>query len=102
MENFFPHGFWPSVVMMGMALFLVFGLDLIFFKARMVSGLSQYMNKSFHVDQMVIRMLESLKRASDREFDTEPSLLRGWGRSVCGVALIGAAFLLFNLLPSLK
>ena len=102
MGSFFPHGFWFGVAIFGMVSFLVFGVDLLVFKARMVSGLSRFVNKSFHVDQTVIRMLESLKRASDREFDMEQSLLGGWGRSVCGVVLIGAAFLLYNLLPVLK
>jgi len=102
MDSFFPHGFWMSVTMIGMVFFLLFGVDLLVFKARLVSGLSRYMNRSFHVDQMVIRMLEGLKRASDREFDMEPSLLGGWGRRVCGIVLIGAAFLLYNLLPLIK
>ena len=102
MGDFFPHGFWMSVAMFGMVSFFLFGVDLLVFKARMVVGLSRFVNKSIHVDQMVIRMLEGLKRASDREFDMEQSLLGGWGRSVCGIVLIGTAFLLYNLLPSLK
>ena len=101
MSEFFPHGFWPMVVMIGMGIFTVFGVDLVF-GAKLVKNVSRMVNKSFHVDQAVINLLEALKRNSDREYDMENTLLQGWGRFVAGGVLIGAAFLLFNLLPSLK
>ena len=103
MDGFFPQGFWMNVAAIVMVAFLLFGVDLLIFKARLVTGLSRIVNKSFHVDQALIRMLEGIKRASDREYDMEQPLLRGWGRGACGAVLIGAAFLLlYNLLPSLK
>ena len=101
MSDFFPHGFWPAVIMSGMVVFAVFGVDLLF-GAKLVLGVSRTVNKTFHVDQAVIRLLESLKKASDQEYDMENTLLKGWGRFVAGGVLIGAAFLLFNLLPAVK
>ncbi len=102
MTDFFPQGFWAGVAIVGIAIFIVFGTDLIFFKARFVTNVSRFVNKSFHVDEAVIRLLENLKKTSDRQFDVEHTLLHGWGRFVAGGVLIGAAFVLFNLLPVLK
>ena len=101
MSEFFPQGFWPAVIMSGMVVFVVFGVDLLF-GAKLVLGMSRTVNKAFHVDAVVIRMLESLKKVSDQEYDVETTLLKGWGRFIAGGVLIGAAFLLFNLLPSVK
>ena len=102
MADFFPQGFWISVSIVGIVIFLLFGTDLLLFKARFSTSVGRLVNKSFHVDEIVIRTLEGLKKASDHEFNIENSLLGGWGRFVVGAVLIGAAFLLYNLLPSLK
>lgn len=97
-----PPGFWPAVVMIGLVIFLVFGLDLIF-GARLMTRVSRRVNKSFQVDQMIIRALDELKKTSDREFDVESSILHGWGRFVMGgLLLFGAGMLLINVLPVLK
>lgn len=102
MADFFPNGFWSTLAMLGMAIFVLFGVDLILFKARIAVRVGSLLNKSFHVDRALLRMLESLKSTSDQEFDIENTLLRGRGRFVAGGVLLAAAFLLFNLLPSIK
>jgi hypothetical protein len=102
MAEFFPQGFWFNATVVGMVVFLVFGVDLLF-GARLVMGLSRVLNKSFHVDQVLIHALEGLKKTSDRAFDVESHLLQGWGRFVVGGLLIfGAGMLMMNLLPNLK
>ena len=102
MDNFFPPGFWPTVAMIGMVVFFVFGVDLLF-GAKFISFMSQTVNKKVHIDQMVINALEELKKKSDREFDMESSLLKGWGRFVVsGLLIFGAALIFFNLLPRIR
>jgi len=102
MTDFFPHGFWSGMAMLWMVIFFLFGVDLLLFRARFVSGLGHFVNKRVHVDQIVIRLLESFKKASDHEVDVEHALLGGRGRLLAGGVLIVAAFLVYKLLPALK
>jgi hypothetical protein len=102
MSDFFPTGFWPGMAMFWMAVFFLFGIDLIVFKARFAIGLGQYVNKKVHVDSLVVRMLEALKKGSDTEVMKDSAFLRGWGRFVAGGVLVTAAFLVFRILPDLK
>ena len=100
MENFFPPGFWKTVAMSCTVVFFVLGVDF-FLGAKLVSRLSRSMNKKFHVDQAVLRLLKWLKEGSDREFDIERSLMNGWGRLVVGGFLIMSGVLVLMLLPKL-
>jgi hypothetical protein len=101
MGEFFPQGFWPAVATIGMVLFLVFGLDLLF-GAKLILGMSRVVNKKFQFDQIVVHALEELKKASDREYDMEGPLLKGWGRFVIsGLLLFGALMLFLNVIPRL-
>jgi hypothetical protein len=100
--SFFPQGFWASLAAIGMVVFLVFGVDLLF-GARLMSSVSRTLNRQFHVDEILMRALQELKRTSDREFDVETSILRGWGRFVMsGLLLFGAVLLLMNVIPALR
>lgn len=102
MEGFFPQGFWPGVAMIGMVVFLVFGLDLLF-GARLVLGMSRLVNRKFQFDQAMIHALERLKKASDREYDMEGPLLKGWGRFVMsGLLFFGASMLFVNVILKLR
>ena len=102
MANFIPLGFWAAVVMLGMVIFLVFGLDLLF-GAKLFALVGRTVNKKFQVDRMIMHALDELKKTSDREFDVESSILRGWGRFVMsGLLIFGAVMLLMSVLPSLK
>ena len=101
-SEFFPHGFWSSVVTLGMVVFIVFGVDLLF-GARLMAVVSRILNKQFHVDRMIMNALQELKKTSDREFDVETSILRGWGRFVMsGLLIFGAVLLLTKVIPSLS
>lgn len=101
MSDFFPAGFWYTVAMVGMCIFFVFGVDLLF-GSKLVSLMSRLANKTFHFDQAVVSVLTELKKASDREVDVEKKLLQGWGRFVMsGLLLFGAGIILLNLLPRL-
>ena len=102
MSDFFPAGFWSVTAIFGMCIFFVFGVDLLF-GAKMVSTLSRIFNRKYRVDQAVVAALEEIKKASDREFDIEHALLRGWGRFVMsGILLFSASLILLNVLPRLK
>jgi hypothetical protein len=84
-----------------MIVFFVFGVDLMF-GARLVRFLSETANRKFQVDQAIIHALHELKKASDREFDVDSSLIRGWGRFVVsGLLFFGAVMILVNLLPKI-
>jgi hypothetical protein len=102
MSDFFPPGFWSGVATLGMVIFVVFGVDLLF-GAKLMAKISKMVNKRIQVDRMVIAALEELKKTSDREFDLEHSILRGWGRFVMsGLLFFGAALLLINVVPQLR
>src|SRR3989338_641864 len=102
MANFIPLGFWAAVVMLGMVIFLVFGLVFLF-GAKLFALVGRTVNKKFQVDRMIMHALDELKKTSDREFDVESSILRGWGRFVMsGLLIFGAVMLLMSVLPSLK
>ena len=101
MVEFFPAGFWKTVAMIGMILFIVLGLDLLV-GARLVTFLGRTLNRKFHYDEIIVKALSDLKRGSDREFDIDRSILSGWGRFVMsGVLFFGAAIILMNLMPRL-
>ena len=102
MSQFFPTGFWTMVAICGMTVFFVFGVDLLF-GAKIISSLSRIVNRKYRVDQALVAALEEIKKASDREFDMEHALLRGWGRFVMsGILLFSASLILLNVLPRLK
>ncbi len=102
MINIFPPGFWSTTALLGVVLFFVLGVDLLF-GARLILSLSKTANRKFHIDQIIINALVELKKGSDREFDVELSLLHGWGRFVMGGLLFFSAFLIaVNLLPRLR
>lgn len=101
MVDFFPPGFWKTVAMIGMVIFFVLGFDLLM-GARFVRLLSRTMNKKFHYDQAIVKVLSDLKKTSDREYDVDAPMLNGWGRFVVsGVLFFGAAIILMNLMPRL-
>ncbi len=102
MEVSIPQGFWLTVATVMMVIFIIFGIDLVLFKARIVSKVGRMLNKGFNVDKTLVRMLENLKSTSDHQYDVEPTLLNGPGRVVLGCALIVGALILFNLLSLLK
>ena len=102
MEGFIPQGFWSTLALMGMAVFFVFGVDLIF-GAKLIRSVNHMVNKRFHVDQAIVNALADLKKKSDREFDVDQSLTQGWGRFVMsGLLFFGAAMLLLNVIPLFK
>ncbi len=102
MSDFFPQGFWSTVATIGMVVFFVFGVDLLF-GSKLISALSRVVNKKYQVDQVVVHALDELKKMSDREYDMERTLLHGWGRFVMsGLLLFGAAMILLNVLPRLQ
>lgn len=102
MSDFFPPGFWSTVATVGMVVFFIFGVDLLF-GSKLVSALSRVVNKRYQVDQAVVQALQELKKMSDREFDMEHALLHGWGRFVMsGLLLFGAALILLNVLPRIR
>ena len=99
--DLFPPGFWPGVAMLGMIIFIVFGVDLLF-GAKFMFFASRIVNKKIRIDDIVIHALQELKKTSDREFDMERSLLHGWGRFVVsGLLFFGAALILFSILPKI-
>ena len=101
MENFFPPGFWKTLALLGMVLFFALGVDLML-GARFIKGLNNFLNKKFRVDEAVVEALTEFKRKSDKEFDLDKSLMRGWGRFVMsGLLIFGAALILMLLLPNL-
>jgi hypothetical protein len=97
MADFFPPGFWRAAVWLAMAVFSVLGVDMLF-GSRLMLFMSQTMNKKIHIDQMVVSALAAFKDKSDREFDTERSLLYGFGRVVVSGILFVSVFLMFSLL----
>ena len=101
MDNFFPPGFWKTVALLGMLLFFVLGVDLML-GARCIQSLNKFLNKKFHVDEAVVQALVEFKRKTDKEFDLDKSLMRGWGRFVMsGLLLFGGALILLALIPNL-
>jgi len=102
MTSFFPVGFWSTVALMGMILFFIFGVDLLF-GAKLMRFLSKIVNKKYQVDRTIENALMELKRVSDREFDLDSSLMRGWGRFVMsGLLFFGAVMIMVNVLPRIK
>ena len=100
-KDFFPPGFWKTVAMSGTVVFFAMGVDLLF-GARGMAFLGRMVNKKFHVDQIVVQALDTIKKNSDKEFDTERSLMGGWGRLlVSGVLIVGSAMMLILLVPKL-
>ena len=87
--------------MSGTVVFFVIGVDLLL-GARGIGALSRTMNKKFHIDQIVVKALDTLKKNSDKEFDTERSLMSGLGRLVVsGVLIVGSAVMFILLVPRL-
>ena len=102
MANFFPAGFWPAVAVTGTIIFLVFGADLMF-GAKLIRFLSTFANRKYQVDQVIVNALHEIKKVSDREYDVEHSMTKGWGRFVMGgILFFSAALVLTQLLPRLK
>ncbi len=102
MGSFFPAGFWSTVAAFGAAVCLVFGVDLLF-GAKLLKFLDASMNKKISVDKQVVSALETLKKASDQEFNVDPTLMRGVGRYVmCALLFIGAFMIITNVIPQLK
>ena len=102
MVDFFPPGFWKVTAMVGMIVFFIVGLDLLL-GARLVSFLGQTMNRKFHIDPTVVKALSDLKENSDKEFDTERTLLHSWGRFIASGVLFFCALLMMTvLIPRLK
>lgn len=97
MDGFFPPGFWKVAVWLTMALFTVLALDMLF-GSRLMLFMGRTMNKKIHIDQVVVNALAAFKNRSDREFDTEKSLLHGSGRMVVSAILFISVFLMFSLL----
>ena len=101
MENLFPPGFWKTVALLGMLVFFALGVDLML-GARFITSLNHLFNKKFHVDEAVMQALTEFKRKSDKEFDLDKSLMRGWGRFVMsGLLIFGGALIFMMLLPNL-
>ena len=101
MVEFFPPGFWKAVAWAGMGVFFVLGADILL-GSRLVIFMSRFMNLKFHFDQIVVKALSDLKKNSDKEFDVEAPMLKGWGRFiVSGVLFFGAAIMLVKLIPRL-
>src|SRR3989338_5987502 len=102
MTSFFPAGFWSTVALMGMVVFFVFGVDLLF-GAKLMGSLSKIVNKKYQVDRTIENALIELKKVSDREFDLDSSLMRGWGRFVMsGLLFFGAVMIMGNILPKIR
>ena len=101
MTEFFPEGFWKAVAMIGMMVFFVLGVDLLL-GARLMIFLGRTLNRSFQVDQVIVKILTSLKHNSDRQYDMDRPMLNGWGRFVVsGILFFGAIIILMQLLPRL-
>ncbi len=102
MAEFFPPGFWSTVCVIGMVVFFLFGVDLLF-GAKVMIRISRTLDKKFHVDQAIMQALEDLKRRSDKEFNVDRSLMHGWGRFVMsGLLFFGALMILLNIMPVFK
>ena len=100
-KDFFPPGFWKAVATSGTVVFFVMGVDLLL-GARGMAFVGRVMNKKFEVDQIVVRALDAFKKSSDREFDTEHSLMNGRGRLVVSsILILGSAMMLILLVPRL-
>ena len=100
-KDFFPPGFWKTVAMSGTVVFFVIGVDLLL-GARGMALVGRVMNKKFEVDQIVVRALDAFKRGSDKEFDTEHSLMGNRGRLVVSsILIVGSAMMLVLLVPRL-
>ena len=101
-KDFFPPGFWKMMVTSGAVVFFLLGVDLLL-GAKALRWLGQTMNKKFHVDQVVVKGLAMLKQTSDKEFDTERSLMDGWGRFfISGLLLCCGVMMLMLLVPRLN
>lgn len=95
----FPPGFWPTVALIGMVVFCVFGVDLLM-GAKLMLTIGRVVNKKIEIDRIIMDALSGLKKASDKEYDLDHSLMHGWGRFVMsGLLFFGAALILINLLP---
>ncbi len=102
MADFFPPGFWRAAVWLAMVVFTVLGVDMLF-GSRLMLSMGRTMNKKIHIDQLVVNALAAFKDKSDREYDTEKSLLHGFGRIVVSAILFVSVFLMFSmLLPRLS
>ncbi len=97
MDGFFPPGFWKVAVWFAMAVFTLIGLDMLF-GSRFMLLIGRTMNIKIHIDELVVNALTAFKKRSDREFDTEKSLLHGSGRIVVSAILFISVFLMFSLL----
>ncbi len=97
MADFFPPGFWKATVLCTMVVLSVLGLDMLL-GSRLMIFMGQTMNKKVHIDDIVVKGLAALKNKSDKEFDTESSLLRGVGRIVVSGILFACVYLMFSLL----
>ena len=101
MENLFPPGFWRTTALLGMLVFFALGVDLML-GARFITFLNHLFNRKFHVDEAIVQALTEFKRKSDKEFDLDKSLMRGWGRFVMsGLLIFGGALIFMMLLPNL-
>jgi hypothetical protein len=97
MADFFPPGFWKGAVMILMCVFSVLGLDMLC-GSRLMLFMGHTMNKKIHIDDLVVNALATFKKKSDREFDTEKSLLHCLGRLVVSGILFVSVYLMFSLL----
>ncbi len=97
MADFFPPGFWRVAVLATMCVFSILGVDMLL-GSRLMLFLGQTMNKKIHIDELVVNALATFKQKSDREFDTERSLLHGVGRFVVSGILFVSVYLMFSLL----
>ncbi len=97
MADFFPPGFWRGAVLITMCVFSVLGVDMLL-GSRLMLFMGHTMNKKIHIDDLVVNALAAFKKKSDREFDTERSLLHGFGRLVVSGILFVSVYLMFSLL----
>ncbi len=102
MADFFPPGFWKVTVMATMVVLSVLGVDLLL-GSRLMMFLGHSMNKKIHIDQLVVNALSAFQKKSNREFDTEASLVKGLGRlAVSGIIFLCVYLMFSQLLPKVN
>lgn len=94
-------GFWKAVATSGMVIFFIFGLDLML-GGRLITALNKFLNRKYEVDKALVNVLKKVREGTDREFNTDRSLMNGWGRFVmAGLLVFGGLFILISILPQL-